>query len=212
MYYVTALCRHALWLRQGRVERFGPALDVVHAYEEHLAARDAARTGEARREVVAAAPERGPARLLAVRWLPDDAAVEGTPRAFAPGDPWGVAVEWQSDQAARRFHLAVAIDRADGVQVCTFATHQDGLPPLSGSARYRFALRLPELPIVKGEFALYVFLLDEEGLHVYDQAVFHGAFRVDLDSYRTGLVTLRHAWEAGRPDVDSPGVSAAAPV
>ncbi|HXT19775.1 MAG TPA: hypothetical protein VN923_03410, partial [Thermoanaerobaculia bacterium] len=124
-------------------------------------------------------------------------------RPFPPGGPWGVAVDWQSDDPARRFHLAVAIDRADGVQVSTFATHQDGLPPISGGTRHRFALRLDELPVVKGEFALYVFLLDEEGLHVYDQAVYHGAFRVDNDSYRTGLVALRHAWEAQPANVET---------
>src|SRR6185503_8325348 len=60
MYYVTALCRHALWLRQGRVERFGPALDVVHAYEEHLAMRDAARGGETTRATITAARDGAP--------------------------------------------------------------------------------------------------------------------------------------------------------
>ena len=196
MYYVTALCRHALWLRQGRVERFGPALDVVHAYEEHLAARDAARSGGERRAAAADGAERGPARLSAVRWLADEAPVEGATRSFASGDPWSVAVEWQSDEPSRRFHLAVAVDRADGVQVFTFATHQDGLAAIAGGISHRVAVRLEELPIVKGDFTLYVFLLDEEGLHVYDQAVYHGAFRVDAESYRTGLLALRHSWSA----------------
>jgi lipopolysaccharide transport system ATP-binding protein len=210
MYYVTALCRHALWLRQGRVERFGPALDVVHAYEEHLAARDAARSGEGRR-AAAAADERGPARLAGVRWLSDNAPVEGATRSFASGDPWGVAVEWQSDEPSRRFHLAVAVDRADGVQVFTFATHQDGLAPSTGSNRHCLAVRVEELPIVKGEFTLYVFLLDEEGLHVFDQAVYHGAFRVDAESYRTGLLALRHSWSADdRPSAALRASSAAA--
>ena len=209
MYYVTALCRHALWLRQGRVERFGPALDVVHAYEEHLAAREAARNGEGRRAATGGATdERGPARLLGVRWAADEAPVEGVTRSFASGAPWGVAVEWQSDQASRGFHLAVAVDRADGVQVFTFATHQDGLAAITGSTRHRVAVRLEELPIVKGEFALYVFLLDEEGLHVYDQAVYHGAFRVDAESYRTGLLALRHVWSADERPPAAPRTSA----
>ncbi|HEV8238778.1 MAG TPA: ABC transporter ATP-binding protein [Thermoanaerobaculia bacterium] len=194
MYYVSSLCRHALWLRAGRVERFGPALDVVHAYEEHLASRRAAVEPAA-----AAQPptdeERRPARLLALRWLDDGSLLQAGMRTFGHGEPWGLEVEWQTDDAARAFHLAIGLDRADGVQVCSFATHQDGLPPVRGGGRQRLRLRVPSLPIVNGELALYVFLLDEEGLHVYDQQVIHAAFRVESPGYRTGVVTVEHDWE-----------------
>ena len=196
MYYVTALCRHALWLRQGRVERFGPALDVVEAYEEHLAAREAlARPGAAAPRREAGGAEAAPARIAAVRWGDDGALVREGGRVFAQGSPWLVEVEWQCDDPSRRFHAAVAVDRADGVQVCSFATHQDGLPPLSGGTRQRVCVSVAELPIIKGEFTLYVFLLDEEGLHVYDTAVIPGAFRVSSEAYRTGVVAVRHSWE-----------------
>ena len=194
MYYVTSLCRHALWLRAGRVERFGPALEVVHAYEEHLARREGAARGSERGEAPVAAAPPSPARLLPARWLDGD-EVRGGGRSFRPGEPWGLEVSWQSDAAGRPFHLAVGVDRADGVQVCSFATHLDGLPPLGADGTRRARLKVPALPLVRGEFALYVFLLDEEGLHVYDQEVVHGAFRVDSPAYRTGLVVVDHAWE-----------------
>ncbi len=32
MYHVQKLCRSALWLKDGRVERYGPAADVTQAY------------------------------------------------------------------------------------------------------------------------------------------------------------------------------------
>jgi hypothetical protein len=124
----------------------------------------------------------------------------GQGRPFRHAHPWEVVVEWQADDAGRRFHLAVGVDRSDGVQVCSFATHQDGLGALAGGSRHRLRLRVAELPIVKGEFTLYVFLLDEQGLHVYDQAVIPGAFRVDLDTYRTGLVAIEHSWEQQLPE------------
>ena len=53
MYHVQKLCRHALWLHQGRVERYGPAIEVTQAYlawhEEksgNAAPRPELRTGE----------------------------------------------------------------------------------------------------------------------------------------------------------------------
>ena len=141
--------------------------------------------------------QRRPARLVALRWLDDGAPLLAGTRSFAHGEPWGLEVEWQADDPARRFHLAIGLDRADGVQVCSFATHQDGLPAIrvGGEERQRLRLRVPALPIVNGELALYVFLLDDEGLHVYDQQVIHAAFRVDSPAYRTGVVTVAHDWE-----------------
>jgi len=208
MYYVTALCRHALWLRHGRVERFGPALEVVEAYEEHLGAR-AAGAGPAV-AVSAGAPlvdeapaATGPAKLHSARWIDDGKPVREGGRAFRQGAPWGLDVSWRSDDLARRFHVAVGVDRADGVQICAFATHQDGLGPLGGGQQ-SVRLLVPELPLIRGEFSLYVFLLDEEGLHVYDQEVVHGAFRVDSSAYRTGIVALQHAWEATRGEASAP--------
>ena len=61
-------------------------------------------------------------------------------------------------------------------------------------------LRLPELPILKGEFEVYVFLFDEQGLHVYDQAVVHRAFTVETtEEYKVGLIQVEHSWGRGTP-------------
>jgi lipopolysaccharide transport system ATP-binding protein len=209
MYYVTALCRHALWLKDGRPESFGPALEVVHAYEEHLAARQG---NAAATEAALAERAVGPGRLRAVRWLDGRLAGEGEPRTFAHAAPWGVELEWDSDAPERGFQLAVGVDRNDNVQVCAFATHHEGLQPFSGGRRYRATLRVASLPIVKGELALYVFLLDESGLHVYDQAVLPAAFRVDGERYRTGMVTVAHRWDGGPQQLLEEGVPADAAV
>jgi hypothetical protein len=50
--------------------------------------------------------------------------------------------------------------------------------------------------MLKGEFSLYVFLLDEEGVHVYDQKVIPSAFAIETsEEYRFGLIEAEHAWE-----------------
>jgi lipopolysaccharide transport system ATP-binding protein len=200
MYYVTALCRHALWLHEGRVERFGPALDVVHAYEDHLTRREskAPRLAVEGAEPAAASPS-SPARFTALRWVGDGAEVAAGGRQFQCGDAWALELRWRSDDPSRRFHVAVGVDRADGVQACSFATQLRGLPPMSGRLNYRIQLSVPELPLTKGEFALYAFLLDEEGLHVYDQRVVHGAFQVASPTYLIGMVVVPHEW---RPLLD----------
>jgi lipopolysaccharide transport system ATP-binding protein len=120
---------------------------------------------------------------------------------LASGDSLELEIDWESTDPGLAFHVGVGVNRSDGVEVCSFATHLDGLPPSSGGTTYRARLAVPALPLVKGEFTLYVFLLDESGLHIYDQRVIPGAFRVRSPGYSFGLVRIDHAWDRGADPV-----------
>ena len=184
MYYVSAFCQRALWLRNGRAEALGPVSEVVAEYENFLVAKSA----RAALEAPAAPPSHAlPARITAASLV--------EPRApYTQGDPWELAVEWETEDPGLAFHLGVGINRTDGIEVCSFATHLDGLAPVTGERRHAARLTIPSLPLVKGEFTLYIFLLDEEGLHIYDQRMIPGAFDVRSPAYAFGLVQVEHAW------------------
>jgi ABC-type polysaccharide/polyol phosphate transport system ATPase subunit len=183
MYYVSAFCQRALWLRQGRVEALGLTEEVVREYEGFLVAKSAHAA-----EGSPAPPSSSlPARIAAARLL-------GEETLYTRGDPWELEVAWESEDPRLAFHLGVGINRADGIEVCSFGTHLDGLAPVSGARAYRGRLAIPSLPLVKGEFTLYIFLLDEEGLHIYDQRVIPGSFHVRSPAYAFGLVQVEHAW------------------
>jgi ABC-type polysaccharide/polyol phosphate transport system ATPase subunit len=189
MYYVSAFCQRALWLRQGRVEALGPVSEVVREYENFLVAKSA-HAAEAGLAIAGPGAERGamPARIVSARLLDPETL-------YTQGDRWELEVEWEAADLRLAFHLGVGINRADGVEVCSFATHLDGLPPVTGERRYTARLAIPRLPLVKGEFTLYIFLLDEEGLHIYDQRMMPGAFNVRSPVYTFGLVQVEHAWD-----------------
>jgi hypothetical protein len=166
----------------------GPVDDVVAAYERFLVAKAAPPDGA----LLSSAAERveRPARLTAARLTKGDA----NPR-YSPGEPWVLELAWEASDAALAFHVGVGLNRMDEVEVCSFATHLDGLPARTGALRYSARLLVPELPLVKGEFKLYVFLLDEEGLHIYDQRVSPRAFSVESPAYSFGLISIGHAWD-----------------
>jgi ABC-type polysaccharide/polyol phosphate transport system ATPase subunit len=189
MYYVSVFCQRALWLRNGRIEALGPVLDVVRDYENFLVAKSAA-TAAASTEAPPEPLRTGPARLT-------EARLAGAPAdpVYETDRPWELEIAWEAESPRIPFHLGVGINRIDDVEVFSFATHVDGLPPFQGETRYSARLRLPRLPLVKGEFSLYVFLLDEEGLHIYDQRVLQRAFRVQSPSYAFGLMRAEHSWD-----------------
>ncbi len=200
MYYVSAFCQRALWLRQGRAEALGPVSDVVREYENFLVAKSAQAAVAPAPTMTAVAAVSGasgglvepaaglPARLTAAR-------LAGARSLYDQGDPLELAIEWESEDPRLAFHVGVGINRSDGIEVCSFATHLDALPPRSGRRHYAVRLEVPRLPLVKGEFTLYIFLLDERGLHIYDQRILQRAFTVRSPVYAFGLVQVEHAWD-----------------
>lgn len=204
MYYVSAFCQRALWLRQGRTAALGPVADVVREYENFLLAKSSAAPGPAA-TAAEDSPATGPARLASVRLVDPPAGPRAradrslreiaAPPLYACAEPLSIEVQWESEDPRLAFHVGIGVNRIDGVEVCSFATHLDGLPPLSGERFYTARLTVPSLPFVKGEFMLYVFLLDEGGLHIYDQQVVRRAFAVETPAYRFGLVKVEHCWE-----------------
>lgn len=210
MYYVSHFCSRALWLRGGRMEALGPVDDVVREYETYLARKGEAAAGPAVPEP-AAKPR--PARLTELSLVRGAAATErpadaglderARPAVYLCGEPLSLEIAITADSPRMPLHVGVGINRSDGVEVAAFSTHLDGRPPLVGDNDYRLSLTVPALPLVKGEFTIYAFLLDEAGLHVYDERIQCSAFRVESPEYRFGLLDLAHSWDTRQPALTS---------
>jgi ABC-type polysaccharide/polyol phosphate transport system ATPase subunit len=183
MYYISAFCRRALWLNGGRIEALGPTQDVVPRYEAFLDAKSS--RAEEGREVVEATPE-SPARITDVRL--------STGAEYRQGDPLELEIDWQTEDPSLEFHVCVGLNRPDEVEVASFLSHRDGVEPWTGSTRHSVRLEIPELPLVKGTFKLYIFLLAEDGLHIYDTRIIEDAFAVSYDEYPFGICKIRHSW------------------
>ncbi|HYG65315.1 MAG TPA: hypothetical protein VEL74_22225, partial [Thermoanaerobaculia bacterium] len=59
-------------------------------------------------------------------------------------------------------------------------------------------------------FTIYIFLLDEEGLHIYDRHILRRAFSVTSPTYAFGLVHADHVWNLdarGRSSVKRVGTT-----
>ncbi|MEM6793724.1 MAG: polysaccharide ABC transporter ATP-binding protein [Acidobacteriota bacterium] len=181
MYYVSAFCQRALWLRGGTTEALGPAEEVVREYEHFLGRKN---EGRMRQEAEMAAA-RGPA------WIESLSHGE----RLDPGEPLAIELELHTRSPSVAVHVAIGLDLSNGTQVCAFSTHRDGLEPLTGRSSYRVSLALPAVPIHKGELDLYVFVMDEEALHAYDQRIVPQAVRVDPDNYSVGLLDPPHSWQ-----------------
>lgn len=189
LYYVSSICRRALWLEQGRVMQYGPSLDVVHDYESFLRERDRDRPATSPH----AADTSTPVRLREI--VVCDSA--GLPRdRFARGEDVHVNLRIESDQPQQPVHVIVGIHReADDLQCFAVGTHSDGLPPLSGRSEYEVTVRLLDLPLLRGEYSIIAYVGDEHAMTVFDRRDVRPAFSMTGERFEVGMISVDHRWE-----------------
>ena len=201
LYYVSSICRRALWLEQGRAMRYGPSLDVVHDYETFLRQRDRERPATSPHASETATPVR--LREIVV------CDATGRPRdRFARGEDVHVRLRIESDLPDQPVHVLVGIHReADDLQCFAVGTHADGLSPLSGRTEYEMTVRLLELPLLRGDYSIIAYVGDEHAITVFDRRDVRPAFSMTGDRFEVGMISVDHRWELApsRAEVAAPG-------
>jgi len=186
MYHVQKLCRHALWLKDGRVAGYGAAADVTQAY---LAYHEEKSAGAKRPSTPAAASAAGIYAITSLALEPSERIAQGEPlvvrgEAFTPD--------------GRAPVVLVGIVRADGTPVYGVATDMEDAAPVRLDAnRYAFALELPELALLPGKYLVRAHALDPEGVRLFDHV--ERAIVVSGETRELGLVRLPHRWNPPAP-------------
>jgi ABC-type polysaccharide/polyol phosphate transport system ATPase subunit len=200
LYYISSICNRVLWLDQGRAMAFGPALDVVHAYETFLLERDRELPGSE----VPAVESSTPVRLREIVVCGSD----GLPRdRFARGEDVHVRMRIEADDPRQPIHLIVGVHRAaDDLQCFAVGTHADGVAPLSGRREYELTVRLLELPLLRGDYSIIAFVGDEHAVTVFDRRDVRPAFSMTGERFEIGLIAVDHKWELEESRVEVPAL------
>ena len=180
-YHVQKLCRHAVWLKDGRIEAQGDAFDVTQRYQAWLEQRESSE-----REAGAAA--RGDYRIEAMHVATDGFE---TPA----GGRIRIALR-ASSRHGERPHLLVGLSRLDGTAIFGTGTEIDGVQAWSLGPEGVFGaqLVLEDVRLQPGDYRLRAHAMDPEALRVFDTV--EQTFRVGGASREFGLVRLPHRWEA----------------
>ena len=199
MYQIEALCTRALWLEKGAVQQMGKPAAVVARYQSFLD-RDAVQTSTASR--VPSSPQ-GHARILGVQTRVDE--VVGTSLEVQSGQQaLGVSVGFASDPLLPSPVVAVTLNGPDGRILASSSTHADGLVLARDATGHgTAAIEFQKIPLLKGEYFVWVYLLSENGIHVYDTASNVATLHFSQDTLEQGMVSLAHSWQGAAGIVSS---------
>jgi lipopolysaccharide transport system ATP-binding protein len=192
IYHVQKLCRSALWLKDGRVERYGPAADVTQAY---LAFHEE-KSARAKRPI--GATEAMTAGVYAIQSLDIEPAA-----SIAQGGRLRLSGELFSPDG-RVPNVLIGVVRADGTPIYGVATDMDGVAPSRiAKDRFAFALTLPRVDLLPGKYLVRAHALDPEGVRLFDNV--ERTFVVTGTTREMGFVRLPHQWGDGNSDSNGDG-------
>jgi lipopolysaccharide transport system ATP-binding protein len=189
MYHVQKLCRHALWMHNGKVERYGPASDVT---TEYLVYHEEKATAERRRHPHYLGSEGGAYAVARLELCGPQLANGANLSRLRMGDTLTIAGELSSADG-RPPGVSIGIVRIDGTPVYGIVSEADQYRPVRmDSNRFAFQLEFPELALLPGKYSIRAHALDPEGMRLFDtverELFIEGATR------ELGLCRLNHRW------------------
>ena len=184
MYHVQKLCRHALWIRDGKVAQYGEVFDVTQSYLAYHERK------------IAAEREQRPAATGADQYRITHYATNGEPKeihlTLDQGSDLTIEVVIHSPDD-REPHLLIGLLRADDTPVYGFGSELDDQRPTKLAPQcYRYELTLEQLALLPGHYTLRAFALDPEGLRIFDMALRDLIIRGQ--TREMGMVRLPHRW------------------
>lgn len=195
LYQIEAICNRALWLHQGEVIAQGAPAEVIHQYEGYLYG-----IGQNDSELPApdVVPDSARPQFRSVQVTLDKQPATQTkiPLGVTGQSSLQVDVSWHGGDQYPRPSVAVTLHASDGKLIASAGSHIDNPALKSAQNDKQITLLFPELPLLKGEYWVEVYLLCEQGIMFYDQQIPAACFKMDSAAYglEQGIFHLPRRW------------------
>lgn len=199
LFQVESLCARAIWINQGKIVQDGESAQVVSAYQAFLDQSTANSGPESASSkavpALAATQAMGSAYLEKVQLQANDTYTQHAIITSGQSHIM-ISVSFVSDPSLPCPNIAMTLQSKDGRTITSAATWEDQFtvqrtPAGSG----RICLKLDQLPLLKGEYLINIYLLCERGLHLYDSAEGAATLQVKQTGRLQGYFSIPHQWE-----------------
>lgn len=196
LFQIESLCNRAFWINQGKLMAEGDVKQVVTAYQQFLdlgllssdnndiavdARRGSNTKGYARLETV----------TVEIDGMPCDTAIAESGQSTIQVD-----VKFSTDSSLPCPTVAVTLHSIDGRVITSAASWEDSIiPRLTQEGIGEIKLLFEQLPLLKGEYLISVYLLCERGIYLYDSVYGATKLQVQQQNRLQGFFMIPHQWK-----------------
>ncbi len=197
LYDVRQLCDDAIWLDHGICKAIGNSIHVTNEYSafQRQNIDEAKDLLDDDYPSVELDPDRPRQTLPSIR----DARIyrmgsDQEVYEITTGDSIEIRIWWRNPRPEETpIHLGVGFLRQDMTTCGGMGTNLDGLQ-VKGTEGCAI-IRIPDVHLLSGQFLLPILLLDEGGVHKYQEFLMPDNLTVRTDTRDVGLFRLEHSWE-----------------
>ena len=197
LYHIEAICNRAIWLKDGHINMFADPGFVTTCYENFLSEKESIPNTSHFDSLPFTSEETAiNARITDVQFYCDGVA-DNPLNAQSLKSTISIKVCFSSTLGTPPPSVAISIVSTNGTVVASSGSHNDNVILKRSADGTGFAqLTLPKISLLKGGYFFNIFLLCENGLHLYDSAEGVTELKVCQDGLERGVVALPHHWES----------------
>ncbi len=200
LYQIEALCDRVVWIDEGRIRAQGEPATVVTEYGEFLRMESPRAENM---EAAAAPAETGAPVVSQPTAMPRivnievrvDGKVARAHKVLSGHSTLEIVVQFEPGQGLPLPSVGIAFTGGDGRILSSLGSVNDGITlSTDAQGRGRAHVRFPAFPLLKGNYNIDVYLMCEQGLHIYEAVVQAAELNVEQKGLARGLVNLPHTW------------------
>jgi len=188
LYQVEVLCNKVMWLDKGEIQAYGEPSGVVNMYQKYLDNIDE-KTSFSSTKITSSTHT----RITKIKVFSDEGE-EGDLKLESEISTLNVDVSFVSDVSLPTPSVAIVITDDVGKNITSCGTFYDHIDlSLNDRGDGRVALCFPKIGLRKGRYYLYVLLMCENAIHIYE-SVQCASLDVTQRGSEVGLVALPRVW------------------
>lgn len=107
-----------------------------------------------------------------------------------------VSIAFASDPSLPCPNVAMTLQTPDGRTITSAATWEDQfMLQRTAEGIGKINLQLDQIPLLKGDYLINIYLMCERGLHIYDAAVAAATLQIKQSGRLQGYFSIPHRWE-----------------
>jgi lipopolysaccharide transport system ATP-binding protein len=195
VYQIEALCDRAIWLEKGQIRMMGLASEVGTQYSRSLLPENDKITEDASNQAVTNNIPQGTANITAVSASVD--GVVGTClEVKSQKSTIKLSIQFNFDAQLPTPSIVITFQTPGGLGISSMSTYHDNIDLTSWAQKdNRVDVEFTEIPLLKGDYFISIYLGCEKAIHCYDNAVNIIKLQVTQEGTEQGFVMLPHQWK-----------------